>query len=203
MRQVKNITEGELRTYKAKLEEEIEKGTIGLQGWTRTSIPGIRFASIEMAEESSWFDMSEHGEEDFTLFSYSWTGATGEARELPPDKITDPILDVTLLNGDKTAVISRVGVIAKRSYQKLAGFSPPERIAVFEQHELEMRWIIGEPQWMLFRDGPLHLQPGSPYRFKLRLKNYAKVVPNNYGVISVVCQSDTGVIESDGICLGA
>jgi hypothetical protein len=195
--QKKNFTQKELHHYKAALEEAVNKGEIGIEGIQ--TLDSIKWARIEIAESSSWFEMTEVDGEDYTLFSYSWAGASGEG-DLPFEVQTDPIFDVTLLNGSNPTILSRIGVIAKRSWQKLAGFPPPERITVWKEYMLDFNWSVDKPQWIRL-DDPIYLAANAPFRYKLRLKGYAKTVPNNYSVINLVCQTDSGTIESDGICL--
>jgi len=195
--QTKNMTPHELLRYKTMLEESISKGDVGLDG--PQTLDSLRWACIEIAEDSSWFEMTQVDSEDFTLFSNSWTGSLGEG-DLPPAIHTDPIFDVTLLNGNKPTVLSRLGVIAKRSWQQLAGFPPPEQITVWKDYSLDFKWSVGQPQWVRV-ESPIYLAPKTPFRYKLRLKGYANNLPNNYGVITLACQTDLGTIESDGICL--
>lgn len=198
-RQCKNVTQGELRHYKAKLEDAVANGELGLQEACPGEPVGLRFAAIEVADESSWFEMSEHNGEDFTLFTHAWRGASGEG-ELPASKDPDPIFDVTMLNGGANTVVSAVGVVAKRSYTKLAGVPAPERVAVFDRFVLNFEWLEAAPQWIRPPGGPVVVPAGSPYRFTLGLRGYTS--PGNYGVIALLCRSDSGVIQSDGICLG-
>lgn len=195
--QAKNLTTNELLRYKAMLEESISRGDIGLEG--SQTLDSLRWACIEIAEDSSWFEMAEVDGEDYALFSYSWTGSVGEG-DLPSAIHTDPIFDVTLLNGNTPKVLSRIGVIAMRSWSQLAGFPPPEQITVWKEYSLDFKWFVGQPQWIRFKS-PIYLASRTPFRYKLRLKGYANNVPNNYSVISLICQTDLGTIESDGICL--
>ena len=195
--QTKNLTPNELRHYKTMLEEAIRTGAIGLDG--PQTLDSLRWACIEIAEDSSWFEMTQAAGEDFTLFSYSWTGSIGEG-DLPSTIHTDPIFDVTLFNGSKPTVLSRIGVIAKRSWQQLAGFPPPEQITVWKEYSLDFKWSVNQPQWIRL-ENPIYLAANAPFRYKLRLKDFASKVPNNYSVITLACQTDLGAIESDGICL--
>jgi len=195
--QTKNLTQNELRHYKSMLEKSISKGIIGLDG--PQIIDSLKWACIDIAEDSSWFEMNQVDGDDYTLFSYSWSGSLREG-DLPLTKHTDPIFDVTLLNGNNPTVLSRIGVIAKRSWQKLAGFPPPEQITVWKEYSLDFKWAVGQPQWIIF-ENPIYLAAKTPFRYKLRLRGYANNAPNNYSVITLVCQTDSGTIESDGICL--
>lgn len=196
----KRLTPRELLKYKSELEEAVANGSIPSQSNTVTN--GLRWALIEIAEESAWYEIERVDEEEYSYFSWSWTGATGEGDE-PTDKLTDPVFDVTLQNAGTTPVIiSRIGAIAERAYTQLAGFSPPVRIMPSDFLSLNFQWLPKRPQWIRLHD-PVGLEPQGVFRFKLQLKDFANQVPGNRGIIRLCCQTDTGSRESDGICLAA
>lgn len=197
--QSKKITRNEIKKYKLRLETSIAKNEIGLDG-SGCSEP-LKWASIEIAEESSWFDIELYNSEDFSLHSYSWTGTNGEG-ELPQGKHCDPIFDITVINtAPYPTVLSRIGVIAKCAWSKFHGFPSPEPIGVSEHITIPFKWKVGNPQWAVLPD-PVYLSPGSPYRYKLRLGQFAKAVPGSDAIISLACMVDQKVFESDNICLG-
>lgn len=197
--QSKNITEGELREYKQRLEQDVIAGRIGRGGTLHTAV-GLRFAAIDIAATSSWFSMVERPGSDYTLYSYSWTGANGEG-DLPSDKFTDPIFDVTMLAGPRAALVRAVGVEAVSSFNKLSGQEPPVRIKVFDQLELAFRWVPGEVQWVPFTD-PVGVSADGHYRFTLRLKGFSASLPGMFKVVRLHCRTESGSVSSDGICLG-
>lgn len=198
--QHKNYTSGELKHYKMALEEAVEHAEIGLEGPSSHPLP-LRFASIEMAERSSWFEMSEHAGEDFTLFSAPWRGATGEG-ELPNDKVTDPILDVILISQCEACIVKRIGIQTIRHYSIIAGPPSAQRLSISEELAIRVRWGQTSPQLVRMSD-PWYLVRAVPFRFTLRLLNYAEELPGNRGVLRVAIETDKGLLLSDGVCLGS
>lgn len=194
----KRMTPRELHEYKRALEAAVANGAI--PGIASAATRELRWAVIEIAEESAWYEIERVDQEEFSYFSWPWTGATGEGEE-PTSKLTDPVFDVTLQNAGATPVIvSRVGVVAERAYTQLSGFPPPVRILPSDFLCLDFQWLPKQAQWVRLAD-PIGLEAQGIYRFKLQLKGFAERVPGNRAILRLCCQTDTGVRESDGICL--
>ena len=193
-RQTKRLTSRELRRYKAQLESAVERGEIA----KLAGPPGLRWAAINMADESMWFDLQPSGGEDFVNFSWPRNGPT-----VPKGKYSDPIFDVTLINSSsEMAVVSSVGIEVVRSFTKLAGLPPARKIRTSKFLKLDFKWLPGKPQLKKLPD-PLALDPRAPVRFKLQLAGFLGRVPGNFMVLKLLCRSDRGLLESEGICLAA
>ena len=192
-RQSKGISPKELRHHKTELELAVKQGNIVASA----VVPeGLRWAALNIADESIWYDLQFSAGEDFVYFA--WPAHEGS---IPIGKFSDPIFDFTLLNsGSSISIVSSIGVIAKRSYTKLAGLPLPQRIHVSDFLRLDFKWARNKPQ-MVKLPHPISLRKNSPVRFKLHLAGFSKAVPGNFAVLQLACMSDRGLLKSEGICL--
>lgn len=118
-------------------------------------------------------------------------------------RISDPILDITLLNNHSQAItILAIGFDVIKISTKLKGLPASGKILVTDTYNLDVHRLAEGKMQMLTLNDPVYMDTRAPYRFRLRLSNYAPSVPGNQSVIRLVIETSVGVFVSDTIYMG-
>jgi hypothetical protein len=133
------------------------------------------------------------------LANYHWTPAQRESET----RIADPILEFTIVNRSGIpTVVSRIGFRVSNVWNAAKAAPLAFRLVSYDMYELAVKdLVIGEDQLLRLPD-PIYLEPNAPYRFRLRLKDYAAGAKKNETVIRLVVVADNDTLISDEIYLG-
>lgn len=189
----------------------------------------VRFVQLEMAtDQCLWEEMRRFRSPEAPIF-HPITGRPwfGQVYEVPPKdqypfgshqlanyhwpkeqrdsegRVADPILEFTIVNqGASPAVVSRIGFRVANAWNAAKAAPLAFKMVSYDAYELPVSdFVIGEDQTLRLPD-PICLQSHGSYRFRLRLKDYAKGAKVNETVIRLLVIADTNTYLSEEIYLG-
>ena len=199
-----DFPEALLRTWKVEHEN-----------WVRTKlnksatclIPNIQIAQIRIASNHCLWEIETEERLLGTQYEIGFhqlpTFTWKKGEEQRDQRVSDPILDITLINtGFHPLLFTAVGFEAIDVWSKLKGLPISAKVKRSHGYELKVEeFIIGKKTFLQFQD-PIYMSPTAPYRFSLRLQNYAKVLPGNESGIKLAFKIGEQCFLSNPIYLG-
>ena len=167
--------------------------------------PIIHFARIEIeTKECLWEPIEYNSEYQFPLRTHQLPVFSRPDNKAKRDqRIVDPIFDITIINmSNDPMLLTQIGFQAIRYWSVIKGLPVSGKVKVVHAYELEVRSFIPGNISLLKLDDPIYMEPGAPYRYNLRLKDYREAVPGNESNIKLVVEVDNQKFLSDGIYMG-
>lgn len=205
-------TVGTLRFWKHD-SEELTRVSLGKQASADLVRQVIRFSSIAVVEDKClwWSAHRLHKvgrmlsvEPDFGFHQVhprDWASMNMD----PATHSLDPILDVVLINdGERTGVVSRIGVQHVLAWTDLKGLPIAERVPLVESYRLRMeQFEPGKLQLMRLPD-PIYMPSGGLFRFRVTLQDYRQSLyaVGNESLIRISVEFDGELNHSRLIYMG-
>jgi hypothetical protein len=184
---------GLLRCWKTD-SEDLTRREIESPRTPSVDLQPIRYSAVGIAEECLWWpahrlqkvQLNGGLRPDFGFHEIpplAWEG-TGKS---PDRNISEPILDVTLINdGTRSGTATAMGVELVCTWTAMKGLPVAQKIHPTDVYVLKLIELIpGEPQMSILRD-PVGIPSGGVFRYQLWLEDFASAAQNECLVRLVV-----------------
>lgn len=172
----------------------------------RMSRPRLDFVSIGIAEDLCLWEEEEDGVDKLGCkygFHQLATLKCDEEQKLADQRISDPVLDVTLLNpSGKPLILSALGFHAVTCWSKLKGLPIAGKVRCTDVYNLQVKHFTPGRSRLLKIADPIYMNSGDVYRFRLRLRGYRQALPGNQSIIQVAIETHERPFFSEPVYLG-
>lgn len=158
----------------------------------------IIFASIELAtKECLWEDL-DYRKEEKKYYSCILSRFNSKDK-----RTTDPIFEIAILNNKtKSVLLTKIGFQAIDYWTDIKGRRTTSKIILSDAYELEVVEFQPTKDYFLKLEDQVLLEAGAAYRFKLKLKQYQRVVKGNQSIIKLSLVLNNQILRSEKIYLG-